>query len=82
MRVLLTHNNYTLQGGAEVFFHEVARVSGTASDLIVADVKKGGTAVVFRHLAGHPEPDISVGQGELPFPTNPPWRPACAAVEP
>lgn len=25
MRVLLAHNNYTVQGGAEVFFHEVAR---------------------------------------------------------
>ncbi|WP_201150875.1 glycosyltransferase [Rhodovulum sulfidophilum] len=26
VRVLLAHNNYTVQGGAEVFFHEVARV--------------------------------------------------------
>jgi glycosyltransferase involved in cell wall biosynthesis len=26
MRVLLAHNNYTVQGGAEVFFHEVGRV--------------------------------------------------------
>lgn len=26
MRVLLTHNNYSTQGGAEVFFHEVGRV--------------------------------------------------------
>lgn len=25
MRVLLAHNNYTVQGGAEVFFHEVGR---------------------------------------------------------
>ncbi|MDV7142068.1 glycosyltransferase [Tropicimonas sp. TH_r6] len=26
MRILLAHNNYIVQGGAEVFFHEVARV--------------------------------------------------------
>ena len=26
MRILLAHNNYTVQGGAEVFFHEIARV--------------------------------------------------------
>ena len=26
MKVLLVHNNYTVQGGAEVFFHEIARV--------------------------------------------------------
>lgn len=26
MRILLAHNNYTVHGGAEVFFHEVARV--------------------------------------------------------
>ncbi len=26
MRILLAHNNYTIQGGAEVFFHEVGRV--------------------------------------------------------
>ncbi len=26
MRILLAHNNYTVQGGAEVFYHEVARV--------------------------------------------------------
>jgi glycosyltransferase involved in cell wall biosynthesis len=26
MRILLAHNNYTIQGGAEVFFHEIARV--------------------------------------------------------
>lgn len=26
MRILLVHNNYTVQGGAEVFFHEVGRV--------------------------------------------------------
>ena len=26
MRILLANNNYTIQGGAEVFVHEVARV--------------------------------------------------------
>ncbi len=26
MRIILIHNNYSVQGGAEVFFHEVARV--------------------------------------------------------
>lgn len=26
MRILIVHNNYTVQGGAEVFFHEVGRV--------------------------------------------------------
>lgn len=26
MRILLAHNNYTIQGGAEVFYHEVGRV--------------------------------------------------------
>ena len=26
MRVLLLHNNYTVQGGAEVFFHEIGRL--------------------------------------------------------
>lgn len=26
MRILLAHNNYTVQGGAEVFFHEIGRL--------------------------------------------------------
>jgi hypothetical protein len=26
MRILLAHNNFTVQGGAEVFFHEIGRV--------------------------------------------------------
>lgn len=26
MKVLLTHNNYTVQGGAEVFYHEIGRL--------------------------------------------------------
>jgi len=26
MRILLTHNNFTVQGGAEVFYHEIGRV--------------------------------------------------------
>lgn len=26
MRILLTHNNYSVQGGAEVFFHEIGRL--------------------------------------------------------
>jgi len=42
MRVLLCHNNYTVQGGAEVFVHEVARVlrdNGHSVAFLAADEK-------------------------------------------
>ncbi len=53
MRILLTHNNFTPHGGAEVFFHEVGRVL----------VEQGHEVV---HLCAHDENADSAWKGYFP----------------
>lgn len=72
MRILLAHNNFTIQGGAEVFFHEIARVlEAQGHEVAMFSAAEEGTldtpwASYFPEVADHKGGGVLAKAARLP----------------